>query len=137
MHTFAPLMRAFNSVKFSIPNMYPAHIEIGQVTVTTSEVYRTIHTDVMMLKCTFIVLNTTLCSALWVLITPLFSSVVDLLRRISDVFINFGGCIIVLRSLRQLSSISSMVYKSAGTVVSSSQPPLSISLQVYRCLQQW
>ena len=56
MHTFAPLIRAFNSVTFSIPHTYPAHIEIGQVIVTTSEVYRTIHTDFMMLKC--IVLNT-------------------------------------------------------------------------------
>ena len=41
MHTFTPLVRAFNSVKFSIPHMYPAHVEIGQITVTASEVYRT------------------------------------------------------------------------------------------------
>ena len=63
MHAFTPLVRAFNSVKFSIPHMYPAHVEIGQITVTASEVYRPIHTEFMTLKCTFIVLNTRRSSA--------------------------------------------------------------------------
>ena len=53
--------------------MYPAHVEIGQITVTASEVYRPIHTDFVTLKCTFTVLNTRLSRAVGVLITPTFS----------------------------------------------------------------
>ena len=63
MHAFTPLVRTFNTGKFSIPHMYPAHVEIGQIIFAASEMYRTIHGDFMTLKCTVTVLNTRRSSA--------------------------------------------------------------------------
>ena len=109
LHIFTPLVRALNSVKFSGPHMYPAQVEIGQITVTASEVYRTIHTAFMTLKCTFSVLNTRRSRAVCVLITSLFPSVMDARRRLVDSclpLISFFLITVVLfRGLRQLSGL--------------------------------
>ena len=53
MHTFLPLISAFNGVKFSIPHAYSTRIKIRQIAITASEVNRAIHACIMMLKCTF------------------------------------------------------------------------------------
>ena len=57
MYAISPLTRGFHGVKNFIPGMYPADVEIRQETVSSSEVYRTIDTGFMMLKCTCTVLN--------------------------------------------------------------------------------
>ena len=41
------------------PCMYTAHIEVRQETVSSSEVYRTIHSDFMLLKMKALNFNTT------------------------------------------------------------------------------
>ena len=76
MHAFTPLVSTFNSGKFSILHVYPAHVEIGQVIFTASEVDRTIHGDFMTLKCTVTVLTTRRSSTVEY-ITPLFPCVMD------------------------------------------------------------
>ena len=53
MHTFLPLISAFNDVKFSIPHAYSTRIKIRQIAITASKANRTIHACVMTLKCTF------------------------------------------------------------------------------------
>ena len=109
VHTFTPLVRAFNSVNFSIPHMYPAHVEIGQITVTASEVYRTIHTAFMTLKCTFTVLNTRRSRAVSVLITPTFSfrdgCPASVSWQLSAAYQFFLITVVLFRGLRQLSGL--------------------------------
>ena len=64
MHAFPPLVSAFYTGKFSVPHMYPAHVEIGQKLFAASEAYSTVHGDFITLKCTVTVLNTRRSSAL-------------------------------------------------------------------------
>ena len=53
MHTFIPLISAFDAVKFFIPHAYSTRIKIRQIVITASKANRTIHTCVMTLKYTF------------------------------------------------------------------------------------
>ena len=72
MHAFPPLVRAFDTAKFSVPHVYPARIEIGQKLFAASKLYRTVHGDFMTLKCTVTVLTTRRSSTVEY-ITPTFS----------------------------------------------------------------
>ena len=60
MHTFSPHIGGFDRLKNMAPSVYPAYVEIRKETVSSSKVYRTIHSDFMMLKRTCTVLNTAL-----------------------------------------------------------------------------
>lgn len=72
LHTFSPHIGGFNIVKHVLAGHYPTHVDIVQITVSSSEIYRTLHSDFIMLKCTCTVLCTALCNARWVLGDPVF-----------------------------------------------------------------
>ena len=72
MHAFPPLVGTFDTGKLSIPHVYHARVEIGQMMFTASKLYRTVHGDFMTLKCTVTVLTTRRSSTVEY-ITPTFS----------------------------------------------------------------
>ena len=74
VHTFPIHIDGFDRRKTMDPGKYTSYVEIRQETVSSSEVYRTIHSDFMMLKCICTLLSMVVMQRSPRTQCPLFSS---------------------------------------------------------------